>query len=568
MRLTRRGRVLSAVLAALVVAAAVAALAGAGGDGDDPGPDAAAPSPTVTPRDRRTFATDDVVRRACDLAPELLVRIWRGYYGTRSQDLTLVPQYPNFPGGLELPSHSGPWDYLQRVPLVVYGPRRVAAAGRLERHAGIVDVYATVGQLLGVRLEPRPGGVLHEALRPGTRGRPRLVVTIVWDGVGRNVLNRWPGAWPTLARLEREGTSYVNATVGSSPSITPATHTSLGTGAFPNRHGITAIPYRNDAGVIQTAFEGKDPSDLELTTFADQADRAFGNRSKVGLLGWTPWHMGMLGHGAQTPGGDADELALIGEAEGEVAGNDAYYTTPPHLVGFGGLEEHAARLDRSDGEADERWMGRPLLEVHDNPAWVRYESDMLQAFLRQGGYGEDRVPDLAFVKFKITDIVGHMHGMDTRAMQAALRAQDDALRRLLDDLDRRVRDYVVIVTSDHGHVPSPARTGAWAVGLGEVSRDVDAHFGAPEGRSLTQDGGSTGLFFNYKLMNELDITGEDIARYLNGYTIADNAKGGLPEGYEGRGDEAVFSAAIPRSLRDEIMSCAFGRPRPPRGFEA
>lgn len=562
MRPGRAARVTAALLAAAVVTAACS------GD-DGPGPKARRSPPPPEGQRSRFFATNDPVQRACDLPARHLVRIWRGYYGTRSQDITLVPQAPNFPGGFQLPSHSGPWAYLQRVPLVLYGPRRISAAGRITRPASIVDVYPTVGELLGVPLEPRAGEVLGEALKQGIRGAPRIVVTVVWDGVGRNVLRRWPDAWPTLARLEREGTSYLEATVGSSPSITPATHSSLGTGAYPNDHGITAIPYRNDEGIVVTAFEGKDPTDLMLTTFADQIDPALGNRPRVGLLGWTPWHMGMLGHGAQTPGGDFDELALIGEAEGEVVGNPELYATPSYLPGFPGLEEYAARLDRSDGEADEEWMGHALLEDHDNPAWVRYESDMLIAMLRRSGYGSDATPDLLFVNFKPTDIVGHLRNMDSKEMEATLRAQDDALARLVGYLDREVRDYVVILTSDHGHVPSPERTGGWAVGNGEVARDIDDHFGAPKDRSLTQDGGSTGFFFNYKLMNELDVTGEEVARFLNGYTIADNNKGAqLPEGYEGRGDEPLFSATIPRSLRTEVSRCAFGAPEPPPSIRA
>lgn len=555
------------VCAALVAAAALVP-ACSGEEGPPPAGERRSPPPPGS-RETRFFSTNDPVKRACGLPPRHLVRIWRGYYGTRSQDITLVPQAPNFPGGFNLPSHSGPWGYLQRVPLVLYGPRRIEAAGALTRHAGIVDVYPTVGELLGVQLEPRAGEVLEEALTPRVPGVPRLVVTVVWDGVGRNVLRRWPRSWPTLARLEREGTSYLEATVGSSPSITPATHSSLGTGAFPSSHGITAIPYRNDDGVVATAFEGKDPTDLELTTFADQIDPALGNEPLVGLLGWTPWHMGMLGHGAQTPGGDLDELALIGETEGDVVGNPALYSTPGYLPGFPGLEEHAARLDRSDGQADDLWMGHALLEDHDNPAWVRYESDMLMAMLRRSRYGADATPDLLFVNFKPTDIVGHLRNMDSKEMDVTLRAQDDALARLVDYLDREVRDYVLILTSDHGHVPSPERTGGWAVGNGEVARDIDDRFGAPEDRSLTQDGGSTGLFFNYKLMNELDVTGEDVARFLNGYTIADNNKGSkLPEGYEGRGEEPLFSAAIPRSLRKEISRCAFGAPEPPDDIDA
>jgi hypothetical protein len=506
----------------------------------------------------RFFDETDPVRRACSLGAKVLRRIRRGYHGNRSEDITMVPVAPNYPGSFALPGHSGPWNYLQRVPLVLYGPRRIRAAGLLRQRASITDVYPTVGELLDVPLERRAGGTLHEALERRA-GLPKLVVQLVWDGVGRNVLDRWPGSWPTLRRLEREGTSYLNATVGSSPSITPATHANLGTGTFPRVHGITSIPYRKGASRIQTAFARRDPSDLERTTYADDIDLAFGNMSRVGLLGWKEWHLGMLGHGSLLRGADRDELALIGNGEKGLTGNGAYFRTPSYLRAVRTLGRRAAELDRADGELDGDWMGRPILRMHDNPAWVRYESDLMMTMLRRGDYGTDAVPDLLFVNFKVSDIVGHQHTMDSLEMRRVLRAQDAALGRLVRYLEREVRDYVLILTADHGHVPSPERTGAWPIGIGSVRSDLDRHFGVPRGRSLTAESGPTGLFLDRRVTKSLGITPGEVARFLNDYTISENwGRGRLPEGYEGRGEERVFAAAFPSAASGAIARCASG----------
>ncbi|MDQ3983477.1 MAG: alkaline phosphatase family protein, partial [Actinomycetota bacterium] len=185
----------------------------------------------------RTFDTNDPVERACALERPLLARVWRGYHPDHSEDVTFVPLEPNYSGAFDVTSHSGPWDYLQNVPLVLYGPDVVESAGRVSGAASLADVFPTAGALTGVELPQREGRVLEDAVGASTKP-PKLVVTIMWDGVGRNVLERWPDRWPTLARMEREGTSYVDATVGSSPSITPATHSTLGTGAFPRTHGV------------------------------------------------------------------------------------------------------------------------------------------------------------------------------------------------------------------------------------------------------------------------------------------------------------------------------------------
>ena len=524
-----------------------------------------------TPRaSERTAAR--LVRHACKVDRKQLLRVWRGQAGDRSPDVVVIPKEPNYFGGFTVPNHSGPAQYLQEVPLVLYGPGRIEARGMIsDRHASITDVYPTVGELTNVELPQRDGEVLREALVDGVAGSPRLVLTIVWDGVGRNVLRRWPDAWPTLKRLEREGTSFGNATVGSSPSITPATHANLGTGSFPRTHGVPAIFYRSEEGTPAGAFGGMDPSALEVTTFADEIDKALDNEPLVGMLGWFPWHIPMMGHGTGTPGGDADQMVLI-QDPGVVKTNEDFYSAPPYVEGFPGFEEHARRADRSDGLLDDKWMGNDLYEPEpggdlkkDNPAWVDYQADMLLTTLGREGYGsDDGSPDLFFVNFKITDVVGHRYTMDSPEMEKVLRAQDSALSRIIAQLDSTVQDYVVILTADHGHTPSPERTGAWALSADEIAADVDAHFQVPEGANLVVGSRTAGLYLNLSLASEMEIDAKDVAAFLVDYSIQDNLrKETLPEGYEDRGAERVLSASFARSQLPDIMECAYGSRRPP-----
>ena len=508
------------------------------------------------------FSTNDPIERACALEKEILLRIWRGHRDDNSEDVTTVPLEPNYAGSFNITSHSGPWDYLQRVPLVLYGPETIKAQGQpLREKASIVDVYPTVGELADVSLPPRDGRVLDEAIDDDRSESPKLILTIMWDGVGRNVLERWPEAWPTLRRMEREGTSYVNAVVGSSPSITPATHSSLGTGAYPRKHGVTAIEYRDDTGNVNTAFAKRDPSGLDLTTFADEIDRELGNEPLAGLIGWRSWHQGMLGHGDMTPRGDHDHLGLIGFNQ-ELVGNDNYYSTPAYLRNFPGLEDRISQLDQTDGELDGEWLGEPIAERHDNPAWINYQTDILLALMEREGYGTDDVPDMLFTNFKMTDIVGHQYTMDSPRMKRVLRAQDAALARILDYLDEDVSDYVVILSADHGHTPSAERSGAWPVLQGQLRADLGERFNIPE-QDLVEQTTAVGPFLDREVMAENEVTLEDVARFLNGYTIGDNwGEDQLPSGYEDRKDEPVFEAVWPSDSIDEVMRCA--RRRAPR----
>lgn len=498
--------------------------------------------------------TADPVERGCDLDADILERIERGHFPGRSEDITYVPYEPNYLGSFDVTSHSGPWDYLQRVPLVLYGPERVQALGAVSGDATLADVHPTIAEWTGADLEPRGGNSFDEALRL-REGPPRLMVFVMWDGAGRNVLERWPDAWPTLARLEREGTTYPDATVGSSPSITPATHATLGTGAFPSEHGLTAIKYRGDDGTSKTALQGRDPRDLELSTFADEIDRAFDNEPKVGLVGWRIWHIPMMGHGAAIPDGDKDQLALIGLGN-KITGNRRFYDTPPYVRVTGTLQDHVDELDRRDGESDEMWRGHPIAESHDNPAWVAYQNDIVLQMWQREGYGDDEVPDMFFINYKMTDVVGHQYSMDSPEMEEVLRAQDDALRELVDYLEAEVEDYALVVSADHGSTPPPEVSGGWPISPREMTADVNAHFDIPEGSDLMTTT-AVGAFVDPEVAADAGVSHDDIARFLNGYTIGQNWAGNEPpEGYENRGDEPVFEAAFPSEDLDEILACA------------
>ena len=543
---------------AVVIALAAGGVYVAAFRGDEEDPQA-----IPTPRGQRVSKSNDAVGRACAMPKENVARLWRGWSPRRSFELILVPRYPNYPGSFDYTGHSGPWDYLQNIPLVLYGSA-IHGRGIVKRPASIVDVYPTVGELLDANLPDHGGRPLSEAIDP-QGPLPRLVVTLVWDGVGRNVLERWPDAWPNLKRLEKEGTSYLNASLASSPSITPATHTSLGTGAYPREHGIPGIEMRLDNGQMSGAFLDRDPSQVEVTTFADEYDLAMDNEPLVGMLGWKAWHLGMLSHGTQLAGGDADHLGLLGHFDGDITGNETYYSLPPYLSGFLGLDRHATELDREDGEVDGKWMGHEIGRLHDNPAWIHWQEDAVQEILEREGYGQDDVPDLFFTNYKIADIVGHEYTIESPEMEVVLRAQDEVLGRFVDYLDEEVGDYVLVITSDHGHTPPSSVTGGWPVDMGELNRDLHEHFGLDEEEEpITDKATAAGFFLDEPALRQRGITDEEITAFVNRYTIAENwPEEELPEGFVDRGDEQVFEAAFMGEQWPEVIQCAFGSKKLP-----
>jgi Type I phosphodiesterase / nucleotide pyrophosphatase len=520
-----------------------------------------------TPRARLTeTTTPSPIERACGLDKRMLVRLWRGFDRRRSEDIVVVPKEPNYLGSFQVTSHTGPWDYVQQIPLVFYGPPFIHAGVASDEPVNLVDVYPTIGELLDVELPSRAGSELTESLKGGSRERPALIVVVMWDGVGNNVLSRWPDKWPNLMRLSSRGTSYTRATVGSSPSITPASHSSLVTGAWPRAHRVTAIRMRI-RGHPGRSFRGLDPHVLAKSTFADEVDRAFDNRSKVALVGWQTWHLGMLGHGLAATGGDRDVVALI-RHKGRIQGNQDFYSTPDYLSRVTpGLERRVDETDRADGAADGRWLGHDVA-AKETPAWVAYQTDVVLTLLRRGQFGVDSIPDLLMVNFKMTDVVGHLYTMDSPEMAENLAAQDEALGKIVRRLESMQRDFVLILSADHGHTPAPEGTGAWPISQTELIADLDRAFATPDSESLVEKSHAAGFFLDRGVARRLGIGAGEIARWLNDYRLADNSGGDLPSTYTDRASERLFSAAFVGSDMGAVIRCAFGSDRPPPNFHA
>ncbi|MDQ3954607.1 MAG: alkaline phosphatase family protein, partial [Actinomycetota bacterium] len=503
--------------------------------------------------------------RACGLAPELVTRIARGHHPVRSEDITIVPREPNFVGTFDLTSHSGPWDYLQEVPLVLYGPGVIPARGDVNDPVDHTSIFPTVGTLADVSL---PETSATSLLRPEERGTtPRVIVVIVWDGAGRATLERWPDAWPTLRRLGAEGMNFPAATVGSSPSVTSAVHSTMATGRFPGRHGITGNELRRPSGELEPTFAGLQTQRLEVPTFADVVDERLDNLPKVGLLGWTRWHLGLLGHGASRPGGDRDELALIHQegSGASVHGNEDVYELPSGLEDAASIEQLIRAVDRADGEVDGLWLGHDITlspdnqswTTYSNPAWARYQARLAVAMMERGGYGTDAVPDLFLTNFKMTDLAGHRWGIDAPEMRAVVTAQDEALAEIVAFLDNRIGDYALFVTSDHGASRLAEQSGAWPIAQSQLIDDVNAHFDVASSESLIESSAAFGFYLDREVAESLDVTAEDVSLFLNGYTIRENwAARSLPRGYTDRGNETVLEAAWPSDLIGDVSRCS------------
>jgi hypothetical protein len=493
----------------------------------------------------------DSVSKTCRDIELLARRIRRGYVPFRSPDLMFIPSEPNYVGLAIRPVHSGPWDYLAQVPLVIYGPGHISRSEEISEPATLADLAPTIAALIDFDAFPsRDGRILKEALLPDRRRPPRLVVTVVWDGGGLNVLEAHENSWRFLSRLMNMGTSYTNATIGSSPSVTPPVHTTIGTGAFPASTGIPGLTARVPGPLYTDPLLGLDPSAIRVPTLADLYDGRRDNRAVVGMLATANWHLGMIGHGAAHPGGDRDP-AILFDSSGRVYTNRELYSLP-QIGDPSRLDAYMRALDTNDGALDREWRGLSLDDPEIRPATpaaVRYEEDLLENLIETEGFGSDRIPDLLYVNFKSSDGAGHKWGMTSTEVGDVLSTQDHALRRLTSFLDDAVgrKRWVLIVTADHGQTPYPQESGAWPIAGGELKADANERFDRenPEAELIDRVV-SPGAYIRKDELKASEATLEDIAIWMAQYSVADNIRSGdqVPDWYRGGPSDRVFDAVM------------------------
>jgi hypothetical protein len=483
----------------------------------------------------------------------LLVRTWHGARPGRSGEILLVPKEPNYiNGGL---SHSGPWDHLQRVPMFWFGPGLVRPQGELVRSVSMAALAPTLARLIGFGSFSTPdGGPMWDALEPvATRPLPRLVVTVVWDGGGWDVLDRWPNSWPILAGLVEQGTMFTNFRLGTSPSVTPPIHATIGTGTFPMRHGVTDNQVRRPDGSITDAWS-TGPSTMLEPSLADLYDAAMDNEPVVANVATGDWHLGMIGHGSLWPGGDAD-VAVTHEGTPAFTWNlrehvAPYYRFPEYVNEVGGYEADIAELDAADGAVDGMWRDNPIADLGEGfftPARQPYQTRVVEEIVRQEGMGTDDVPDLLYVNYKLIDGVGHDFGIHSLEEKDTVRWTDRELGRLIDFLDVWVgpQRWALALTADHGI--NPQNPAAFRISLPRMTSDLRRAFDRDgDGVSVVQRVRPSMVFLNVPELRQGGHTVADVAAFLNRYTEGQNLTtgGGAVAGRT----KQVLSAAVPTGM--------------------
>lgn len=513
------------------------------------------PSPTAaptTPSPEPPGVSSRFARIACDLPREQIHRVYNGYHPARSGEVQFVPDEPNYVGNFA--SHSGPWDYLQEVPLFLYGPGHVPALGKVARKVTVADIAPTYAELIDFDFDAPDGEPLTEAI-DAEATPPKLILTVVWDGGGHDVLDEYPRAWPTVKGLIPGGVWYENATVASSPSVTPAIHSSIGTGAFPRHHGIVDLRFRIEGAVDPSAFERA--TLLIGPSLADVYDAANDNEPVIGMVG-AEGTLGMIGHGSLWEEGDADIAAASRAGEWGLAGNNGdFYEFPSYVHDLPGYDAIPGQADRDDGSIDGTWFGAEL----DTPdsftyteAYNRYQTSVIEEIIRREGFGRDAITDLLYINYKQIDKVGHKFSFPSQPMERAVIGSDNAFASLIEILDREVGadEWVMALTADHGSTPLPETTGAVIIDNFELARDLLSEFdGDDDEQPVIQSPRVTQTWVDLAELEEHGHTLEDMAAYLMSYTRAENAVDPATVPADAS-DDRLFAAAFPSAVLESL----------------
>lgn len=84
-------------------------------------------------------------------------------------------------------------------------------------------------------------------------------------------------------------------------------------------------------------------------------------------------------------------------------------------------------------------------------------TDMAVRLLDELPLGKDGVPDVLSVSYSATDKIGHAFGNEGVEMCIQMNQLDQTIGTLLDALDARGLDYVVVLSADHGGADAPER---------------------------------------------------------------------------------------------------------------
>jgi predicted AlkP superfamily pyrophosphatase or phosphodiesterase len=346
--------------------------------------------------------------------------------------------------------------------------------------------------------------------------RPKLVVLIVVDQMRADYVDKFRGQWSGgLKRLVEEGAWFRAAAYPYAATETCVGHSTISTGAFPQRHGMVAnawwdrdeqkmVTCTSDASTKNIGYAGMSVKGgdsavrMQLPAFAEELKYQTGGASRVVTLSLKARAaITMAGH-------NGDSVTWVDGNTGAWETSSAYGAMPiveeyakKHPVsedygktwalslapssywynekalgaapvdGWNPGFPHPLRGKQGTGGPDqsffEQWAASPFADTA--------LTQLAEAEVDALGLGKSGGTDFLGVSYSSVDYVGHTFGPRSWEIQDVLVRLDKDLGELLKHLDEKVGrgKYVVALSADHGVAPIPADIGKTGVDAGILS---------------------------------------------------------------------------------------------------
>lgn len=227
----------------------------------------------------------------CSLPDEIRAAISNGFYEGRSGDVLAVT------GSGAVTSDGQPWPSARvmppRVPIAFWGAG-IQPGAEIAETPGLEDIAPTIATALDF-VRPHPDVRAGEPITGVTEPEEiRLVLQVVWQGIGTHALDEAEGSWPNLMRLLDTGAGVRDAEIGSLPTDPAAAIATIGTGGFPYQHGMTTGLVRNDRGRPVRPWGPGTPSSV-IATLSDHLEESFGQDPVIGVVGGDVIARGLIG---------------------------------------------------------------------------------------------------------------------------------------------------------------------------------------------------------------------------------------------------------------------------------
>ena len=322
----------------------------------------------------------------------------------------------------------------------------MSVSKRVRRTAQIAAILALAGtafpslsspaESAGVKASAPPPPPIKTPAPPAKQKWPGpYVVVVVIDAARYDEVNL--AQMPNLAKLATSGVQYSQAWVGELPSVTEASHATIGTGVLPNRHLILGDTWRVpgteqmspsllNAQLTRTGYIGKAIKSSGAPTVAAITHARWPGSTVVALSGHKIYAADALGAGS------ADYIAFGGK-------DNRGHFVPSAIPGH----EFAASIAKS-----------PQLDLPAYPRIPGQEDDWTTTLALKFLFKYH--PRVMMINLPEVDTFGHISGTDGTVMQPLMSNVDKQIGRLVAAYGRAgiLPRTTFIVTSDHGMVPA------------------------------------------------------------------------------------------------------------------